>query len=554
MHQPTQSRMGPVTARQVRPLRLGSIALICLNAISASAEIVNTKLNEPLEPGNRVESYRISTDGEWVVYQVKSSGDLYSVPIEGGPAVRLNGFLSSNKKVGVYYLITPDSRHVIYDAPQDIATTRELYIVPIEGPASAARKLNAPLIGLGSVDSFWISPNGERVVYQAGMSDHRHVLYSVPTDGPATAAIVLSDVLQGSTTTIQRFSISPDSSRVVFRARLIGANDSAIFSAPLEGPAESAVRLTTPFAGYQEYYRIGPNSDWVIYLAEQQVVDRLELFSVPIVGPATAAVKLNKPLVPDGKVDYVDISPDGETVVYTADTETQWFFHLYSVPIEGPASVGVALSPPGSTGHHAWNPEVAAGGNQVVYQAKVAKTGPAELYSVPINGPSTEAQKLSGELVFGGEVQSFEIAPSGDYVVYWADQDIDEVMELYSVPVAGPSDKAVQLNGFLGLAGDVKSFAISPDGRRVVYLADHAGLTGFNDDIFQLWMTSVDGSGEVIPFNGRLVEDGDVSRAFAFSPDNQRVVYIADQDTDGVDELYVSYDRPATAKTWGWYE
>jgi hypothetical protein len=57
-------------------------------------------------------------------------------------------------------------------------------------------------------------------------------------------------------------------------------------------------------------------------------------------------------------------------------------------------------------------------------------------------------------------------------VVYHADQDTDNVYELYSVPLDG-SDSPVKLNSSLSGGEDVQhGFQISPASRRVVYRAD----------------------------------------------------------------------------------
>jgi hypothetical protein len=54
-----------------------------------------------------------------------------------------------------------------------------------------------------------------------------------------------------------------------------------------------------------------------------------------------------------------------------------------------------------------------------------------ELYAVPIVGGLVE--KLNGSLVSGGDVTEWRISPDSRRVVYRADQDADEVFELYSV-------------------------------------------------------------------------------------------------------------------------
>ena len=85
--------------------------------------------------------------------------------------------------------------------------------------------------------------------------------------------------------------------------------------------------------------------------------------------------------------------------------------------------------------------------------------------------------KLNAGLVIGGEVSSdFQITPDSSRVVYIADQETDAVTELYSVPAAG--GPVVKLNGPLVAGGAVSNvprarhFQITPDGSRVVYLAD----------------------------------------------------------------------------------
>ena len=79
-------------------------------------------------------------------------------------------------------------------------------------------------------------------------------------------------------------------------------------------------------------------------------------------------------------------------------------------------------------------------------------------------------QKLNGALAVGGDVEELQVSPDGSTVVYRADQDTEQVFELYSVPIGG--GVATKLNGALTASGDVwGGFQISPDGFTVVYRA-----------------------------------------------------------------------------------
>jgi hypothetical protein len=72
--------------------------------------------------------------------------------------------------------------------------------------------------------------------------------------------------------------------------------------------------------------------------------------------------------------------------------------------------------------------------------------------------------------------------------VYTADQDVDEVYELYSVPIDA-SASPVKLNGPLVAGGDVLleststlRVQITPDGTRVLYVADQD-----TDEVLELY-------------------------------------------------------------------
>ena len=58
----------------------------------------------------------------------------------------------------------------------------------------------------------------------------------------------------------------------------------------------------------------------------------------------------------------------------------------------------------------------------------------------------------------GGYVLNFLISPDSSRVVYWADQQTNNVYELYSVPLGGPAAAGVKLNGAMVTGGYVIDF------------------------------------------------------------------------------------------------
>lgn len=164
-----------------------------------------------------------------------------------------------------------------------------------------------------------------------------------------------------------------------------------------------------------------------------------------------------------------------------------------------------------------------------------------------------DSWRLNPLLVSGGRVWNFKISPDGNWVVYQSDQETNHVLDLYSVPIVGPASSSIRLSRGLGLSGDVIDFRISPESRRVAFR-----FQGFRasvgDNPHNLYSGPIDGpEGSSVRLNPTLVENGDVTQQFEFTPDSRRVVYIADQDTDEVFELYVS-NATTAARTWEGYE
>ncbi len=190
---------------------------------------------------------------------------------------------------------------------------------------------------------------------------------------------------------------------------------------------------------------------------------------------------------------------------------------------------------------------LAPDGQVVVYRADQEVDGRNELFRAPIDG-SASAVKLNAPLGAGQSVggpvegdQAFEIAPDGVRVVYRADQGVNDVFELFSVPIDA-SASPVELSGPLLPGAAVLDFAFSADGTRVAYRASQDTL-GVTD----LYGVPSDASASAIRLSGPFVTGGDVHPGYAFSADGARLLYLADQEFDEVDELHATFRLPAKA-------
>lgn len=151
--------------------------------------------------------------------------------------------------------------------------------------------------------------------------------------------------------------------------------------------------------------------------------------------------------------------------------------------------------------------------------------------------------RVSGALTAGGDVQpGVVVSADGTRVLYRADQDTDDVLELYAVALASPG-AAVKVSGTLTAGGGVsRVFALSADGRRAAYLAD--AETDARDELYTVDLSAA-APGAPVKLNPAVT---DSLWDFALTPDGARVVYRAtDPGTGRLQLNVVSVAAPGTA-------
>jgi Tol biopolymer transport system component len=229
-------------------------------------------------------------------------------------------------------------------------------------------------------------------------------------------------------------------------------------------------------------------------------------------------------------------------------------------------------------------PKPPPGGNTnfVVFIADKETNGKVELYKYTLATSTTS--KVNDLLIAAGNVTSFAISPDRKWIAYVADQDTDEVFELYVAPADGTSS-AIKVSGTLIAGGDVSddvvwapnssriayrnngstaaqfdlttvtplgtdrvnvtaagaglgnvisnSYTWSPDSLTVGYMSDQASAA------IELWTNSGSTQTNNTQVNGNIVLNGDVTE-YAWAPDGSKIVYRADQVVNGTFELYTS--------------
>ena len=206
------------------------------------------------------------------------------------------------------------------------------------------------------------------------------------------------------------------------------------------------------------------------------------------------------PLLAQAEVPGVD--PKGRFTVYIADADTDGVQELYRSVIETGQRLKLSgtLTSSTSTGSYLLDPK----GRYVVYSSEQAAAGVIELYRSDLN--TGEQLKLNSPLAPGGNVfTGYSFGPKGRYVVYRADQDSGQVLELY---VSNLKTGAIQrLNAPLpfGAGTGFFSFRLDPKGRYVVYVADED-----TDEVREIYRSKLS-NGAPLKLNDSFVDGGNVT-------------------------------------------
>ena len=215
-------------------------------------------------------------------------------------------------------------------------------------------------------------------------------------------------------------------------------------------------------------------------MVDQGVTGKLDLWSVPIAGGTPAKISATVP--DDRDVAGFEISATGRAV-YSHDVLRWTKYELFSVPIAGGASVKLSGTMPSDNDVEGFH--VTQDGATVVYRTGNTDSDEWDLYSVPTTGNATP-RKVSRTLPNGsGVTTDFKLTPDGARVLYLADPDTDNVFVLHSAPIQGGQSVA------LNLSGSVEAFEVSSDGQR-------ARWTQRNGATVSYWLAPVDG-GPVSP-------------------------------------------------------
>jgi Tol biopolymer transport system component len=242
----------------------------------------------------------------------------------------------------------------------------------------------------------------------------------------------------------------------------------------------------------------------------------------------------------DAGVDAGPPTPSVRWLVYEADRDFEGVIEAYAMRFvdgvpETPQRISKSAPVNGQTLAGRWSPD----GRWFALAAEQDEQGTTELYVIDFgNGQPALPQKLNPELVGGGDVSTFfEWSPDSTRLAYLADQDTNEVQELYVVDFGpGAPQPARKVNTTLPEGGSVKiGFTWSSTSRWLVYTAETASSAP--EELFAVDLTG--GPQAPLTLNPALPPAGLVYPGPLWAPDGEKLAYVAEQDAAGVRELYV---------------
>ena len=218
------------------------------------------------------------------------------------------------------------------------------------------------------------------------------------------------------------------------------------------------------------------------------------------------------------------ISPDGNYLITSGTGGSVAREAVYSTLLDEDSGVlDVALTAAPVLGGGITDFKISDDSASVVIRGPISAITVEELYACPIDGSGPLVALVSSP----ASVTHYAISPDGSKVVYLRKVGISTA-ELYVKPITGGT--AVKLNGTLPSgANGIADFVITADSQRVVYLADQTTV-GVNE----LFVTMMDGTGNT-KLNSALVRS---ISAFKLSPEGGFAIYRADPDAVGRHELF----------------
>jgi Tol biopolymer transport system component len=495
------------------------------------------KLSDTMVVDGSVGTYKASPDGRNVAYIGAYQGidyiyELYVVGVAGGMPMKVSHMPLS---WDTDYAWSPDGSHLAYMIDHDLGRVFDLYTVRPDGTG------NTKVNGEGGILEFEWSPTGRYLAYKADQdADGVAELYTFNTDGAENTKL-------NEHGDVRDFKWSPDGARLVYRADQDVDGVDELYTVYPDGTGNTKVSGILVTGGEVWRFEWSPDGTRLAYSADQDVDDVYELYTVYPDG--TANTKVSGIMVTGGDAGGILWSPDGDRLAYRADQEVDGIRELFTVRPSGVDNVKVNLPLNNPIYTTKWSPDSRYIAYTTVYRDhndyKEDNFKDIELYVANADGSATS--KVGdlppyNDYYFPYDYSSltYSWSPDSSRMAYMSPcLYFDIECDLYTVKPDGSENIKVSSMRIWSSEFE-RYFSWSPDGTRLAYKA--RPLTGY-----ELHTVRPDGT-DNYRVTGILSASG-LGCDFDWSHDSSLLVYLGEQDTEGVNELYtVSPDGTGNVK------
>ncbi len=461
---------------------------------------------DPLAPATRVGAedgmvttteatdWAFSPDGQRLAFRMQLPNNhthLYVVDLSSGSPSEVDDVSGPFKVNGdvSWFAWSPDSTRLAYVADQAY-DARELWVVDATDPGAVAQRASRPLELLGSLYvegaiPFAWSPDGTRILYRANQDDlDQFDLYVTELGGETPVVTSLTEGID--VMVANQFGWSPDGEAVAFD---VSGGD--LYVARLCGG-----EVTGPYqvTDHPVAHRFSADGEKLRFMGDDGDLREVELLPAGISQPVVLVE------APNASPTRLAWSPDGARVAFIAGNHLRLLDgstgESHRLDVGGLAGAAVSS--------FVWSPD----GASIVYTANSLALSDHELFYVDLSGASPAMQiRISTATEHDVEVaDTLRWSLDSTHVAYLADQDQDEVDELFVVEISdGQPAAAIQVSAEFTLAeapadNDVMDPRWSQDGSRLLYVLQR----GWDAEVH---LASLDAPGESVVVNGALAGD-----------------------------------------------
>jgi hypothetical protein len=480
--------------------------------------IGNGQVCEPVE--NCVEGQYVSTAGT-------STTNPVCVSCPGFEPTLLSENMCSGGNVNFsFFRIDPTSMNVAYHADATEDNFENIYTVPISGgtPLIADHRTSESHYNVSG--QYRWTPDGSFLLYQDIFGSGLRTYKVEP--GSSNSPLLLGPNAPESV----YYKLNSEGTHIVYNN-----GNGALYAAPLSG--EDAIMLGNELStNTDEDFQISPDGQTVVYRVQSNDSHQTRIFAVDING-TTAPIELSNfdTSIILSTINHFTISPDGGSVVFTFQKDSNNWDELYSIPIGGgvPTRLNSDFSGPPNTPDITF--QISPNSEKVVYLADQNNSGARDLYAVPIDG-SSAALKINDAIVPGGEINDeFQIDQEATLVLYRGDITTDGNTNLYVSATSGLGSMPMVVPLCNGC--QVTDFKMHLETNKVLYR-----VANENGD-FNLFLVD-NGAANGLRVNSELEAGASVFYDYRFSNEGISIFYSAQQEVSTRRDLHVYFIDQST--------